>query len=189
MAIALSEDRDRLKKFKDGWKHNSCTPRGLFKHCLTSQEQCDVGEGVAFALLSLYPRYIQNITRSVGGCSYDLIANMVSLDTIIGVQVKTTANNYVRLTSNNNNNPRARVAHRPNYSVQHAMFVVHADYMYYFIPMKEILKDSNIQKKLNGPKSLEVKFNINLYDKFKLNFNSMFIGPLPEALKYEDYWT
>lgn len=187
MLIQLSENRTRIKKYKDGWKPNSCTPRGLFEHVLTGPEQCEVGEGIAFGILSLYPRYIQNITRAAGGCPYDLIANMVCLSMIVGIQVKTTANNTVRLTSNNNN-PGTRVAHRPDYSVQHAIFVVHADYKYYFIPTKEVLSDPKIQKKLNGSVDKEVTFNLKKYENFRIHFNYMFNGPLPEILKYEDYW-
>jgi hypothetical protein len=187
MLISLYEDRARIKKHKDGVGPNSCTPKGLFKHCLTAQEQCGVGEGIAFSILSLYPRYIQSITRAVGGSPYDLIANLVPLNMIIGIQVKTTAKNLVRLTSNNNN-PGTRVAYRPDYSVQHAILVVHADYKYYFIPTKEILKDPEILEKLEANNNLEVKFKLSNYKKFKLKFDYMFIGPLPEALKYEDYW-
>jgi hypothetical protein len=187
MLTTVDEERTRIEKFKDGWKPNSCTPRGLFQHCLTAQEQCDVGEGVATAILSLYPRYLQSISRAANGCPYDLTANMVSLNKIIGIQVKTTGTEKIRLTSNNNN-PVTRVAHRPDYSVQHAIFVVHADYQFYFIPTKEIFSDPTIKEKFDDPAKPQVFAELGNYEKFKVHFDYMFIGPLPEILKYEDYW-
>jgi len=187
MLIPLSEDRDRIKRFKDGWTPNSCTPRGLFEYCKTAQEQCDIGEKIAAGILSLYPRYMQHISTTASGCPYDLTVTMVSLNMIAGIQVRTTGTDSVRLTSNNNN-PGAYIAYKPDYSVQHAIFVVHADYMYYFIPTKEIFKDPIIKGKLDKDDNKEVKFKITDYDKFKLHFDYMFVGPLPEILKYQDYW-
>ncbi len=183
----MSHTREEIIPYRNGETPAiNCSPTGLFKFVLTSNEQCEMGEGLAIGMLCCYPRFIQQVNHSIGGSPYDLQANLVCLGRLVGIQVKTTTDNWVQLSGMYYNSRRG-VRTVPNFDSIHAIFVSHSDSRYYFIPMNEIRKDKRFVNFMNthqsNPSSV-LKIDLKNYHKFELKFN----GNIPEAFKYKDYW-